>query len=58
MLLYRDHITLQLQLLSTEVANQQKAKSRSCNILQKHGILIGANAYTLKAEKSTKKGGR
>ena len=54
MLLYGELTTLQLQLLSTKVANQQKAKSRSRNILQKHGVLTGADARRMKAEKAAK----
>ena len=55
MLSYGELTTLQLRLLSTKVANQQKAKSRSCNILQKHSVLIGADARRMKAEKAAKK---
>jgi len=54
MLSYRELITLQLHLLFTKVANQQKAKSQSCNILQKHSVLIGANACRIKVEKAAK----
>src|SRR5438045_4194879 len=54
MLLYRKLTTLQLQLLSTKVANQQKAKLRSHNILQNHSILTGADACRMKAEKVAK----
>jgi hypothetical protein len=55
MLSYGELTTLQLQLLSTKVANQQKAKSRNRNILQKHGVLTGADARRMKAEKAAKK---
>src|SRR5436190_17082476 len=54
MLSYGELTTLQLQLLSTKVANQQKAKSRSRNILQKHSVLTGADAHRMKAEKAAK----
>ena len=54
MLSYGELTTLQLQLLSTKVANQQKAKSRSCNVLQKHGVLTGADARRMKMEKAAK----
>jgi len=54
MLSYGELTTLQLQLLSTKVANQQKAKSRSCNVLQKHGVLTGADACRMKMEKAAK----
>jgi len=54
MLAYGELVTLQLNQLSTKVLNQQKAKSQSCWVLQKHGILTGAAAKTRKAEKKLK----
>ena len=42
-------------MLFTKVTNQQKAKSQSCNILQKYSVLISAKAYKLKMEKVPKK---
>ena len=55
MLSYGEITTLQFKLLSTKVTNQQKAKSQSCNILQKHGVLTSAEAHKLKVEKAAKK---
>ena len=54
MLAYGELVTLQLNQLSTKVANQQKAKSRSHHVLQKHGVLTGAAAKVRKAERQAK----
>ena len=54
MLAYGELVTLQLNQLSTKVSNQQKAKSRSRQVLQKHGVLTGAAAKVRKAEKKLK----
>ena len=54
MLAYGDLVKLQLDQLSTKVSNQQKAKSRNCHVLQKHGALTGASARIWKAEKKEK----
>jgi hypothetical protein len=54
MLAYGDLVSLQLNQLSTKVANQQKAKSRSRNVLQRHGVLTGGDAKVRKAQKQAK----
>jgi hypothetical protein len=54
MLAYGELVSLQLNQLSTKVSNQQKAKSRSRNVLQKHGVLTGKDAKVRKAQKQAK----
>ena len=54
MLAYGELVTLQLNQLSTKVSNQQKAKSQSRNVLQKHSVLTGTDAKVRKAEKQAK----
>ena len=46
---------LQHDALSTKVENQQKAKYKNCNVLQKHGVMTVEDAWAKKATNEAKR---